>query len=245
MDTRKLAMQQKVMSCMEDNLKVWGHILEMQKDYDLFVKNMKKIHDLQPAVHNDPEPIAVNIKNSRDKLVAQLLPVIKVLSVYAHDKGLKKLEKRTKIDRKALNKLKSAQLEKEAFAVWKAISKHQGSDEKGKKNAEAENYGLSQKMIDSLYETIVQYKNLRENYKEEKQARKKAIERTDDLIKANNRLLKKRIDKFVYLFEQSQPDFFKCYMMARENKPMPADPPKKNSNGHPKKEETKKTTDSK
>ncbi|HKK58346.1 MAG TPA: hypothetical protein VJ937_02610 [Salinivirga sp.] len=245
MDTQKLAMQQKVMECMEENMKGWSHILEMQKDYDRFVKNMKKIQELQPAVHNDTEPIAVNIKNTREKLIAQLLPVLKVLSVYAHDKKMKKLEQKTKTDRKALNKLSAGKLEKEALTIWKAINKHQNTNVEEKKSTEPEKYGLSQKMIDSLYETIVQYKNLRQNYKEERKAQKKAIESTQDLIRANNKLLKNRIDKFIFLFEQSQPDFFNAYAMARKNKPMPAKPPKKSSNGQTKNKQTKKTTDKK
>lgn len=248
MDTRKLAMQQKVKNCMEDHLKGWKHILEMEKVYDQFVKNMKKIEDLQPAVHNDPEPIAVNIQKTREKLNAQLLPVIKVLSVYAYDKGMKKLERKSKIDRETLNNMKPGQLEKEAFSIWKAIDKLLTDVEKKnkeKKLKEPENYGLSPKMIGSLYETAIQFANLRQNYKEERKARKKAIEETGELIKTNNKLLKNRMDKFMYLFEQSQPDFFNCYMLARKNKPVPAEPPKKSSNGQAKSTQNKKTTYSK
>lgn len=229
MDTRKIAIQRKVMKCMEEHLKGWNHIKEMEKVYDQFVKNLKQIEDLQPAVNNDTKPIAENIRNTREKLITQLSPIIKVLSVYAYDKGMKKLKKKAQLNNKELEKMKPGNLEKQAFSIWKSIDKimTDKKNEQTQLNTDAQNYGLSGKMVDSLYETAVQFANLRQNYKEEKRSIKKAAEQTEALIKDNNKLLKNRLDNFIYLFEQSQPEFFNTYMLARKNKPLPSDPPAK------------------
>jgi hypothetical protein len=121
MDTRKITKQQNVMKCIEENLEVWSHVLEFQKDYDQFVKNLKQIEKQLIVANNDPEPIVQNIEKSREKLIAELLPVIKVLSVYAYDKGMKKLEKKSMMDRNNLEKMK-------ARRTWKCVSRCMESD---------------------------------------------------------------------------------------------------------------------
>lgn len=219
MDTRKITMQQKVMKCIEDNLEVWSHVVKFQKDYDLFVKNLKQIEKQMNVATNDPEPIEQNIQKSREKLIAELLPVIKVISVFAYDKGMKKLEKKSLIDRENLEKMKPAELERQAFAIWRTIDKTM-SDSKNK-SKDVVNYGLSEKMISSLHDSVIMFSNLRANLKEEKKARKNAIEEINKLTKENNKILKFRIDKYIYLFEQSTPEFFKCYFASRKNKEVP------------------------
>ncbi len=226
MDTRKIAMQQKVKNCMEENLETWSSVLEMEKVYDQFVKNLKKIDDLFPDTQVDLNPMAENVSSSKEKLISILLPVNKVLSVYARDNGCSKLEKRAKATSAQLIKMKAGELEKHAFAIWKAIDEIMSTGEGKRKETKkvikpVSNYGLSSKMIDSLFQTATEYSNLRQTLKEAKKTNKKAEKEIDNLIKENNKLLKERLDKFMFLFEDSVPGFFNCYTFARKNKPVP------------------------
>jgi hypothetical protein len=204
------------MKCIEENLQVWSHIAEFQKDYDQYVKNLKQIEKQMAVATNDPEPIVLNIRKSKEKLIAQLLPVIKVLSVFAYDKGMKKLEKKSKFDRENLEQMKQGELERQAFSIWSMIDKT--LNDKKTKSMDVENYGLSEKMISSLHESVIMYSNLRANLKEEKKARKNAVEEIRKLTNENSKLLKYRIDKYIYLFEEPNPAFFTSYFEARKNK---------------------------
>ncbi len=226
MDTRKIAIQQKVKNCMEENLETWSSVLEMEKVYDQFIKNLKKIEDLFPDTQVDLNPMAGNVSSSKEKLISILLPISKVLSVYASDNGCSKLEKRAKVTSAQLVKMKAGELEKHAYAIWKAIDEIMGTGEENPKQAKKKikpvsNYGLSSKMIDSLFQTATEYSNLRQTLKEAKKTNKKAEKEIDKLIRENNKLLKERLDKFIFLFEDSGPGFFNCYMLARKNKPVP------------------------
>jgi DNA-binding Xre family transcriptional regulator len=189
----------------------------VSKDYDQFVKNLKQIEKQLIVANNDPEPIVQNIEKSREKLIAELLPVIKVISVYAYDKGMKKLEKKSLMDRNNLEKMKQGELENVALGVWKAIDKLLNDPKK--KSEDIINYGLSEKMISSLHDSVLTFSNLRVNLKEEKKAKKNANEEILNLTKENNKILKYRIDNYIYLFEQSNPEFFECYFIARKSKP--------------------------
>ncbi len=81
---------EQVNAFMEGSLDKWNTIEEIRRTYDDFIKNLKKLKDLQPELDKDISAVKKRTTDSRDHLLEKLFPVGNILEVYAEDHRLGK-----------------------------------------------------------------------------------------------------------------------------------------------------------
>ena len=65
-------------------------IAEIRKTYDAFIKNLKKLKDLQPDLETNLDPVQDELQEKRNQLIDKIFPVTNIFAVYVSDKKLKK-----------------------------------------------------------------------------------------------------------------------------------------------------------
>lgn len=207
------AMFTRVIDVMDKHLSVWKNISELSKTHDQFVKNYKAITTLQEAFEKPLQPLEEACNNHRDELQSKLIPMISVLRVYAMDKNSNKLKELLVKEGKRLQKMNEKQLVRFSnYIVDIATDK-----KKSKKQPSLSEYGITDEMISEL-ETLT--KNFQESSKALKKARKDRKKQEAvfiQLVQANRKLLKGRLDQFVKFFRDKHPAFYEDYFNARKN----------------------------
>ena len=76
---------QEINKLMEDQIEKWHSIREIQKTYDVFVKNLKKLKDLQPDLEKNLAPVQDELKQKQENLIGKIFPVTNILAIYIDD----------------------------------------------------------------------------------------------------------------------------------------------------------------
>jgi len=178
----------------------------LKNEYDLFVRNIKKIDDHMSVLRTDLEPLKENRLQSRKALINQVFPVISVTGVFAYDKGNKKLGKLVQVKFSELEKMKSDELKKYCIRVLKAARSM---------NEKLSDYGISGKHLDQLQQSLDQFIRDDEAFVQARDAKKKSGKKLDRRLRENNRLLKKKMDRMMQLFRETQKTFYNAYLGSR------------------------------
>lgn len=221
---RKISVFGKLYDTLEKNLDKWGDIEQFKSSYDDFVKNLKKLEELIPVSKKDHEGIISDLKRTRTELTSKLIPVSNLMDLYAQDKSKKSLKKKIEKTRRKLDKLSDSGLSKNVRELTdyaeKTIKKE---NEKENKNNKLESYGLSLKHINELKAENDKFIQLKEKLKTERKASWEAYKEIPRLIKENDRIIRNRINKFMSIFRNNDPDFYGAYRLAlKDEKPVKA-----------------------
>ena len=218
---RKISVFEKLYDTLEKNLDKWGDIEQFKSSYDDFVRNLKKLEEHIPVSKKDHEGIISDLKRTRAELTSKLIPVSNLMDLYAQDKNKKSLKKKIEKTRRKLDKLSDSGLSKKVGELTDYAEKTiEKENEKENKNNKLESYGLSLKHIKELKAENDKFIKLKEKLKTERKASWEAYKEIPRLIKENDRIVRNRINKFMSIFRNNDPDFYGAYRLSlKDEKP--------------------------
>jgi hypothetical protein len=207
---------QEINKLMEDQLEKWNSIAEIRKTYDEFVKNLKKLKDLQPDLEKNLDPVQDELKEIREHLIGKIFPITNILAVYVSDKKLKKGTRNIIISREELNKLKKAKLLDLASRMLKTTEKYFPDPEQA--DSELSHYGLTPIMVDEFSTALTKYAYALQLNKDLLRNRSKSRKTSNRLLKSNRKILEKRLDRLMTVFSVTHPSFYQNYTSIRRSK---------------------------
>ena len=216
-----LQMFSRVNEIMEKNLSRWDGIAALRTIYDEFMKNYVKIKKLSEEQIKRPNTL-INAKNKLlNQLVEKVIPVANVLEVYSTGRK-KKDDKTVKISKNKLLKSKDSIILKKCQLVLRNSRK---LFNKATKDAEKKitspsktnitDYGLTEGMINALEDICIKYKAESEQVGNKLKQELKIAEEIKNLVKKNNKLLQKKLDKLMIIFDSRDPEFYEIYQKSR------------------------------
>ncbi len=207
---------QEINKLMEDQLEKWNSIAEIRKTYDEFIKNLKKLKDLQPDLEKNLDPVQDELKEIREHLIEKIFPITNILAVYVSDKKLKKGTRNMIISREELNKLKKAKLLDLAGQMLKTTEKYFPDPEQA--DSELSRYGLTPIMVDEFSTALTKYAYALQLNKDLLRNRSKSRKTSNRLLKTNRKMLEKRLDRLMTVFSVTHPSFYQNYTSIRRSK---------------------------
>ena len=207
---------QEINKLMEDQLEKWNSIAEIRKTYDEFVKNLKKLKDLQPDLEKNLDPVQDELREIREHLIGKIFPITNILAVYVSDKKLKKGTRNMIISMEELNKLKKAKLLDLAGRMLKTTEKYLPYPDQA--DSELSRYGLTPIMVDEFSTALTKYAYALQLNKDLLRNRSKSRKTSNRLLKANRKMLEKRLDRLMTVFSVTHPSFYQNYTSIRRSK---------------------------
>ncbi len=208
-------MYSNVVAVMDRHLAVWKEVPELSRTNDQFVRNYKKTADLREMLEQEDDPLADSYVALRKELVDGILPLLGVVSVYASDTKNRTLKRKTAFRPGEVKKMDDRQLSRLAKTMVRATKPAR----KGPKEPPAlSNYGFTEETAASLKAAEKSFSAAAKALRKDIKAKKKAAKKIEVLMKRNDNLLKKRIDRMVRLFRENAPDFYKDFKEARKIK---------------------------
>ena len=207
---------QEINKLMEDQLEKWHSITEIRKTYDEFIKNLKKLTDLQPDLEKNLDPVKDELKEKRENLIGKIFPLTNILAVYITDKKLKKGTRSMIISKDELNKLKKAKLLDLASRILKTTEKYLPYP--GMEDNELFSYGITAIMVDEFSSALTKYAYALQLNKDLLNNRSKSRKTSNRLLKVNLEILHKRLDRLMTVFSVTHPSFYQDYASIRRSK---------------------------
>ena len=207
---------QEISKLMEDQLEKWHSITEIRKTYDEFIKNLKKLKDLQPDLEKNLGPVQDELKEKQENLIGKFFPVANILAVYGSDNKLKKGVRSIIISQDELNKMKKGKLLDLAGKMLKTTEKFFPDQEQAE--SELSQYGLTAIMVDEFSTALTKYAYALQLNKDLLRNRSKSKKTSNRLLKDNCKLLEKRLDRLMTVFSITHPSFYQDYASIRRSK---------------------------
>ncbi len=207
---------QEISKLMEDQLEKWHSITEIRKTYDEFIKNLKKLKDLQPDLEKNLGPVQDELKEKQENLIGKFFPVANILAVYGSDNKLKKGVRSIIISQDELNKMKKGKLLDLAGRMLKTTEKFFPDQEQAE--SELSQYGLTAIMVDEFSTALTKYAYALQLNKDLLRNRSKSKKTSNRLLKDNCKLLEKRLDRLMTVFSITHPSFYQDYANIRISK---------------------------
>lgn len=201
---------------MEDHLEKWQSITEIRKTYDEFIRNLKKLKDLQPDLEKNLAPVRDELKEKREHLIGKIFPISNILAVYISDKNLKKETRSLIISMEELNKLKKTKLLDLAARLLNITEKFLPDPDQ--EVHELFCYGLTADMVDEFSTALTKYAYALQLNKDLLHNRSKSRKTSNQLLKANLKILNKRLDRLMTVFSVTHPSFYQDYASIRRSK---------------------------
>ncbi len=219
-----LQMFSRVSETLEKNLSKWDDLIAFREIYDEFMKNFVKLKKLSEKQIKKPATL-LNKKNKLlNQLIEKVIPVTNILQVYSSDYKDKKI-KPVKINKEKLIHSKDSVILKKCGYV---LAKSRKLFDKALKKAQKLNsigtqsnilgYGLTDGMIHELEASYDQFKKESDYVGNILNQEKKITGKMKALVRNNKKLLSKKLDKLMILFESKDPDFHRLYTQSREEK---------------------------
>ena len=216
--SRKIAQQKAVMEVMEENLDKWQSFKAIEKNYDRFVRNLKKINDYEVNLMADLTPLKEKKKSSKGELLEKLFPVISVLDVFAAETGDKKLAKLSGVSFSELERMKHNALVTYSIKVVKvsgALLEMEAQEGRKRSGYVIADYGLTSRHLKGLQAALEACLSDESAYARVRRKRKKSKARMKRRIRENNKLLRDQMDRMMHLFRDIQPSFYNSYIRSR------------------------------
>jgi hypothetical protein len=227
-DHKNIEMFRNVASIFDENKDKWSRVSELKNTIEKFVDNTEIIEQLQKEIDKDIAPELHEKSAKKEQLINQALPVGNLLQVFAFDLKNKSLAKKSAVSRKKLNKMKDSELVNKCSKIAKTARMYydkavetadhptqNAGKTKSKKN-NITSYGVTVEMLNELETSILQYTEAILELKDKVLVKNKNLNKITNKIKANKKILKKKLDKYMMLFETSKNDFFNKYKASRK-----------------------------
>ena len=207
---------QEINKLMEDQLEKWHSIAEIRKTYDEFIKNLKKLKDLQPDLEKNLDPVQDELKEKRENLIGKIFPLTNILAVYINDKKLKKGTRSMIISKDELDKLKKAKLLDLASRILETTEKYLPDPDM--EDHDLFRYGITAIMMDEFSSALTKYAYALQLNKDLLNNRSKSRKTSNRLLKVNREILNKRLDRLMTVFSVTHPSFYQNYASIRRSK---------------------------
>ena len=207
---------QEINKLMEDQLEKWHSIAEIRKTYDEFIKNLKKLKDLQPDLEKNLDPVQDELKEKRENLIGKIFPLTNILAVYINDKKLRKGTRSMIISKDELDKLKKAKLLDLASRILETTEKYLPDPDI--EDHDLFRYGITAIMIDEFSSALTKYAYALQLNKDLLNNRSKSRKTSNRLLKVNREILNKRLDRLMTVFSVTHPSFYQDYANIRRSK---------------------------
>ena len=204
----------RLMKLMEENLDIWKDLNAMRSGYDAFVHNFKKLEDLASSGSENLQVYTSSYIEKRGILMQELQPFLNSVAVYAYDSKNVKLENLASIKSGKLESLKDKDLFNRIEKILKMLKLEKSKGKKAKMPEQVA-YGINEDLLSAVHESIDSLKESLNALKESQTEKRKRQAEGKKLIKANNILLTKKIDRLVYVYQKSNPDFVEAYFKVR------------------------------
>ena len=206
-------------------------VSRFQNAVDQLVSNHKKMMDLIPLLNKDIKS-SEKVKNKRRlELVENIMPVIRIMQVFAFDKKKKNLQNQIKhLTSDYVQNCSDNELIKISKKTWLVATKHSGysstyidkikstlnpDDSKANQKFKKE-YGLKPEMIKKIEESNIKFIESMLIYQAEMAEKEKLAIKMKKINKETKKLISSKIDRFALLFESQNPNFFLDYIALRE-----------------------------
>jgi tetratricopeptide (TPR) repeat protein len=207
---------QEINKLMEDQLEKWHSIAEIRKTYDEFIKNLKKLKDLQPDLEKNLDPVQDELKEKSENLIGKIFPLTNILAVYINDKKLKKGTRSMIISKDELDKLKKAKLLDLASRILETTEKYLPDPDM--EDHDLFRYGITAIMMDEFSSALTKYAYALQLNKDLLNNRSKSRKTSNRLLKVNREILNKRLDRLMTVFSVTHPSFYQDYASIRRSK---------------------------
>lgn len=207
---------QEINKLMEDQLEKWHSIAEIRKTYDEFIKNLKKLKDLQPDLEKNLDPVQDELKEKRENLIGKIFPLTNILAVYINDKKLRKGTRSMIISKDELDKLKKAKLLDLASRILETTEKYLPDPDM--EDHDLFRYGITAIMMDEFSSALTKYAYALQLNKDLLNNRSKSRKTSNRLLKVNREILNKRLDRLMTVFSVTHPSFYQDYANIRRSK---------------------------
>jgi len=207
---------QEINKLMEDQLEKWHSITEIRKTYDEFIKNLKKLKDLQPDLEKNLDPVQDELKEKRENLIVKIFPLTNILAVYITDKKFKNGTRSMIFSKDELDKLKKAKLLDLASRVLKTAEKYLPDPDM--EDHDLFSYGITATMLDEFSSALTKYAYAMQLNKDLLNNRSNSRKTSNRLLKANREMLNKRLDRLMTVFSVTHPSFYQEYASVRRSK---------------------------
>lgn len=204
---------QELNNLMEDQLEKWNSIAEIRKTYDEFIRNLKKLKDLQPDLEKNLEPVQDELEVKQEQLIGKIFPVANILAVYGSDNKLKKSVRNLIISQEELKKMKKGKLLDLAGKLLKITDKYFPDPEKSE--SDLSRYGLTSVMVEEFSNSLTKYAYALQLNQDLLRNRSNSKKTSNRLLKANREILEKRLDRLMTVFSVTHPSFYQDYTKIR------------------------------
>ena len=201
---------------MEEQLEKWNSIAEIRKTYDEFIRNLKKLMDLQPDLERNLGPVQEDLREKQEQLIAKVFPLANILAVYAADRKIKKSPRSLKTSQSELQQMKRGKLLELAGKILKTTERLFPDPEQ--EEGELTPYGLTAAMVEEFSSALTKYSYALHLSKDLLRNRNKSKKLSNRLLNANRELLEKRMDRLMTVFSSTHPSFYTEYTSIRESK---------------------------
>jgi len=216
---KKIEAYQNFHRVMENNLMKWTNTGQFKNSYDRFVRNLKKLNELKEDAQQDRSDLKEKLYKSRIDMIERFIPVLDLVELYAKDNKKKSLKKKVEKIRSRLDGMSDDMLENRVDEISSIAERKMEIDTANKKGgAGLESYGLNLQIIEQLRNDNMIFSELKNTLTETREKVKNAHKEINIRIKENDKLLKRRINKFMSIYKLNDPDFYKAYKDALLNK---------------------------
>ena len=216
-----LKMNQKVRETLEKNTEKWKNISAFSRIYNQFTGNLDKLLKLSEKIDGDAGKRTFKKNELAGILIGKTMPIANILEVYGSDNNTK-LAKAVKTTKEKLLKSKDKIILKKCELVLtkgkKAFEKAAGPGKNPDENKKstARDYGLTQEMLKELDNAFAAYTKESSDYKKIARNDKKITKQIKLLAGKNNKLLRKKLDKLMVIFESKDAEFYASYEQSRK-----------------------------
>ncbi len=231
MNTLKLDINNQIIIVLSDNSEITNKISEFKNSVDKLISNHKNLVDLYAQLSSGNNSSEKHKNEMRNHLVKAITPVVTILQIYAFDKNRKNLfSKLESLSFDFLDNCSDTELINISKKIWQIANKHGGYSlafiSKSKSSYYnnklkvtqllEKDYGLIPAMINDIEEANIKFIKSLLTYKEELKGKEKIIGKIKKYSNETGKILKNKIDLFVNLVKNDNPDFYNNYRKARE-----------------------------
>ena len=231
--TLKLDRNDKIIDLLSQNIEILSKVSRFQTAIKQLEYYQKKLLDFISRMEKDLTNLEKDKDDQREALIELLIPVIRIMQVFAHDRQKENLQQKLYfLTPENVQGASDTDLIKISKKIWLAANKFGGYSlsfsSKVKSLLDSDNstdtikfekeYGLSPNMIKNLEKAILSFIKSMVVFQGEKDEKEKLATKVKKFNRLTKKLISNKIDRFAILFESENPDFYQQYCEIRGDK---------------------------
>jgi len=230
--TLKMDRNAQILGILSRHAEAWNKVSKFQSAVDQLNTNQKKLVDLQALLNKDVSTIEKTKEERRKELEDRTMTLVRIMQIFAHDKKKAKLQRKLyNLTYEYVENCSDLDIIEISKTIWLVANKFAGYaqtfESKIKAALDPDNvkavnkfekeFGLNPDMIKNLEDSILSFIKAMLPYHVEMAEKEKVATKMKEINKKTKKLLTNKIDRFVLMFENENPDFYKEYHDLRED----------------------------